>query len=75
MRTRMFEVVHWDRKEPPLPGLKPNEKGLYIVELSGDEILDILDTHNIKFQRQHGGRGHDHLILWVAKQTENFKQK
>lgn len=72
MRTRTFEIVHWSRKKPPLPGLKPDTEGRYLVELSGDEILDLLDTHNIKFQRTSGGRP---LLLWVADKNENFRQR
>jgi len=71
MRTKTFEVVHWNRREPPLVGLKPNAEGKYIVELSGDEILDLLDTHNIKFQRTAAGQ----IRLWVAPPTENFSQR
>ena len=70
-RTRTFRIAHWQHREPPLPGLKPDKNGRYIVELSGDEILDLLDTHNIKFQRTSGGP----VRLWVADKTENFSQR
>lgn len=71
VRTRTFEIVHWQHREPPLVGLKPNADGKYIVELTGDEILHLLDTHNIKLQRRSEGP----MRLWVAGPTENFGQR